>query len=145
MSQQVATVLLVTFVVVLAIIVFLWGKNYIQEKAEKHGKLAEKQLECENIGLEVVNAYQQGDNILITLKNTKDKVIGKFVFRVIGNEVEIMESYDKLDSLSIKQYQLAFQEEIIGSPSKVDIIPWLSIIRGYYVPCSKKSIETNIG
>ena len=143
-SPQIATVLLVAFVIALLVTVFLWGRNYIQERAEKEGKLAEKQLECENIGFEVVNAYQQGNNIVITLKNEKEREIGKFTFRIIGDEVEVVESYDKLDSLTIRQYLLEFRGDIVIIPKSVSIIPWLSIARGYYVPCSKKSIDVRI-
>lgn len=142
-SQQIATVLLVAFVIAILVVVFLWGRNYIQERAEKEGKLAEKQLECESLDIEVVNAYQQGSDVILTLKNTKEREVGKFIFRVIGDETEVVESFDKLESLSIKQYQLEFSEAV-GTPSRINIIPWLKIVRGYYVPCSKKNIEVKI-
>lgn len=143
-SPQIATVLLVAFVIALVVMVFLWGKNYIQEKVEKEGKLAEKQLECENLRFEVVNAYQQGNNMVITLKNEIEREISKFTFRIIGDKIEVVESYDKLDNLTIKQYILEFQEDIVVAPKSVGIIPWLKIVHGYYVPCSKKSIEVRI-
>lgn len=143
-SQQIATILLVAFVITMLIIVFLWGRNYIQEKIEKEGKLAEKQLECESIEFEVVNAYYQGSRIISTLKNEKERGIDKFTFRIIGNEVEAIESYSKLDNLTIKQYELRFQEEKIGIPAGINIIPWLKVARGYYIPCSKKNIEVKI-
>ena len=142
-SQHIATVLLVAFIIAILIVVFLWGRNYIQERAEKEGKLAEKQLECEGLGIEIINAYQQGSKVIVTLKNTKEREVGKFIFRIIGDEIEIIESFDKLDSLSIKQYQLEFTENV-GTPSRVNIIPWLKVVRGYYVPCSHKNIEIKL-
>lgn len=143
-SQHIATVLLVGFVIALITIVLLWGRNYIQEKAEKQGKLAEKQLECENIGFEVVNAYQQGNEVIVTLKNVRDKKIGKFTFRVIGEEIEPVNSFDELDGLSIRQYSLSYSQETIGDFQSISIVPWLNIVRGYYVPCSSKGIESGI-
>ena len=138
-SEQIATVLLIGFVIALLAFVILWGKNYIQEKAEKQGKLAEKQLECENIQFEVVNSYKQADEIVVTLKNAKNKAIEKFTFR-FGTQGFASNSFDKLDSLSIKQYVVK-PTESIENINSIDIIPWLKVAKGYYVPCSTKHIE----
>ena len=138
-SEQIATVLLIGFVIALLAFVILWGKNYIQEKAEKQGKLAEKQLECENIQFEVVNSYKQSDEIVVTLKNAKSKAIEKFTFRV-GTQGFASNSFDRLDSLSIRQYVVKPAENIENIDS-IDIIPWLRVAKGYYVPCSAKHIE----
>jgi len=138
-SEQIATVLLIGFVIALLAFVILWGKNYIQEKAEKQGKLAEKQLECENIQFEVVNSYKQSDEIVVTLKNAKSKAIEKFTFRV-GTQGFASNSFDRLDSLSIRQYVVKPAENIENIDS-IDIIPWLRVAKGYYVPCSTKHIE----
>ena len=138
-SEQIATVLLIGFVIALLVFVILWGRNYIQEKAEKQGKLAEKQLECENIQFEVVNSYKQADEIVVTLKNTKSKAIEKFTFRA-GVQGFSSNSFDKLDSLSIRQYVVKPAENIENIDS-IDIIPWLRVAKGYYVPCSTKHIE----
>nr|MBI4156148.1 hypothetical protein [Candidatus Woesearchaeota archaeon] len=141
-SEQIATVLLIGFVIALLVFVILWGRNYIQEKAEKQGKLAEKQLECENIQLEVVNSYKQADEIVVTLKNAKNKAIEKFTFRV-GIQGFATSSFDKLDSLSIRQYVVK-PAESIENINSIDIIPWLKVAKGYYVPCSAKHIEAFI-
>ena len=138
-SEQIATVLLIGFVIALLAFVILWGRNYIQEKAEKQGKLAEKQLECENIQFEVVNSYKQSDEIVVTLKNAKSKAIEKFTFRV-GTQGFASNSFDRLDSLSIRQYVVKPAENIENIDS-IDIIPWLRVAKGYYVPCSAKHIE----
>ena len=138
-SEQIATVLLIGFVIALLAFVILWGKNYIQEKAEKQGKLAEKQFECENIQFEVVNSYKQGDEIVVTLKNTKNKAIEKLTFRA-GIQGFASNSFDKLDSLSVRQY-IVKPNENIANVNSIDIIPWLKVAKGYYVPCSAKHIE----
>jgi archaellum component FlaF (FlaF/FlaG flagellin family) len=144
-SNQVATVLLIGFVIALLVIVFLWGKNYIQERAEKQGKLAEKQLDCENLKIEVVNVFQQGNTLKITLKNTKEQKIEKFIFRVIGTgDVFSTESFDVLESLSIKQYTFDYPEDQVSQVTNVDIIPWLRVARGYFVPCSQKHINAKV-
>ena len=50
-SPVVATVLLIAIVIVLAIIIFIWARGFIAEKAQKDGSAVE--LSCEFIDLEV--------------------------------------------------------------------------------------------
>jgi|TARA_Y100000310_G_scaffold38954_1_gene36542 hypothetical protein len=143
-SSFVATVLLIAFVVALILIVILWGRTYILERAEKEGALSEKQLECGNLDITIVNAQQQGDKALITIKNLKDSTIDKFTFRLIGAETDVKESFDKLLGLEVKQYALSLVEDEVKSLDEIDVIPWLKVVRGYFVPCSTKHIVANL-
>jgi len=51
LSPVVATVLLISIALVLAIIIFLWAKNFLPEVIEKDGQSVE--LVCENVRFEV--------------------------------------------------------------------------------------------
>ena len=143
-SPLVATVLLIGFVIAVIVLVMLWGKNYIEERALKEGKLSEKKLECESIEVTVVNAYQQGGNAVVVVKNLKDKPIDKFIFRVIGEEAEPQESFEKLNSLEIKEYRLQFTEDIVGRITQLQVIPNLKVAPGVFVPCSSKVVKAKL-
>jgi len=143
-TPQIATILLVAFVIALLIIIFLWGKRYIEERALKQGKLAEKQLECENVALTIVSASEvAAGEARVILKNLKDKPIDKFVFRAVGAVGEAKTSTDRLEGLAVKEYSIIFSEQV-KNLEKVDIIPWLKVAPRVYVPCSTKLISANI-
>jgi len=81
---MIATILLIGFVIAVILLVILWGKNYIEELAEKRGLLAEKQQECTKVQLEVVKACWRGTEANIVIRNKVDLPIHKFVFRPVG-------------------------------------------------------------
>lgn len=141
-SPLIATVLLIGLVVSLVTVVTLWGRQYIMEKANKEGKLSEKKLLCNSIQINIVNSYQIGNKGYITIKNTKDTKIGKFTFRIEGQKTEPKESFDALDSLAVKQYNMTFTEDEIKLLDKIDVIPWLKVAPGYYIPCSEQHITS---
>ncbi len=143
-SPLVATILLIGFVIALLLVVFLWGKKYIEESAAKRGALAEKQYECELIKYEVVSAARQGDFVRTVIKNLKDIKIHKFSFVIGDDRTESVDVIETLKGLEVKEYSARFTEQIIGTFSKVSIVPWLKVAPGYYVPCSNKKIVANV-
>ena len=78
------------------------------------------------------------------IKNAKDVSIGKFTFRVMGQETEPAESYEIIKGLEIKPYEVPFPEDIIGKIEEVDVIPWLRVARGNYVPCSNQHLVVKV-
>ncbi|MDD5254064.1 MAG: hypothetical protein PHG05_03080 [Candidatus Nanoarchaeia archaeon] len=143
-SPLIATVLLVGFIIVILLIALVWAKNYVQERAAKEGKLAEKKLECENLDFSVTSAQKSGSNIRIVLKNLKDDNIEKWSFRIEGNKAEIKQNYEMLEGLEIKPYEIEYDSSKTGDAEKVAIIPWLKVVPGYYVPCSGKNIVARV-
>lgn len=153
-SSQVATVLLIGLVIALVILIMLWGKKYIEERAAKEGALAQKKFECTDLDLTVVNAYQKtglDENqktksyVYLTLKNLKSRDIDKFTFRVNGLKTEVVDLKESLPGLAVLQFKLPFVEDEVRVVETVDIIPWLKVARGYYIPCSEKHINAKVG
>lgn len=142
-SPMVATVLLVGFVVAIIILIFLWGKNYIEELAEKRGLLAEKQQECTQIQLEVMKACWAGDTVSeLVIRNNANVPIHKFIFTAVGGTGEPVERTDKLGGLETKSYKdLKFS---IADIKSIDIVPNLRVALGHYVPCSKQKITAKL-
>lgn len=143
-SQQIATVLLVGFTIALLVLLFLWGQQFIKERAAKQGKIAEIELNCGEIDISIVNAYQQGSNAIIVLKNKRDMKINKFTFRLEGSDIEPKETLDKLNNLEVKQYTIPFEEDELKTLNRITVVPWLKVAFGYYLPCNKQRISTSL-
>lgn len=144
-SPMVATVLLIGFIIAIILLIFLWGKNYIEELAEKRGLLAEKQQECTRVSLDVVKSCWSGGSGEIVIKNKADIPVHKFVFRAVGSSAgEPDEVTSKLGGLEIKSYTFAYDETAVGVPNNVEIIPHLRVAIGHYVPCSNQKITARL-
>lgn len=141
---MIATILLIGFVISIMLLVFLWGKNYIEELAEKRGLLAEKQQLCTRVSLGVVKACWSGGSGEIVIKNQADIPIHKFVFSVVGAAGEPSEVTSKLGGLETKPYAFTYDEASVGIPNNVDIIPHLRVAIGHYVPCSKQKVTARL-
>ncbi|MBI4447482.1 hypothetical protein HY643_00730 [Candidatus Woesearchaeota archaeon] len=139
-SPLVATVLLVGFTVVLVALIMIWGKNYLEEKAQKEATLAKTQIECQQVDFRI-NSAKAGANLILDIKNLKDARIDGFIFR-IGDEVAETGA-KKEDGLSSLEQKKDLQ--VLGisavSGATLDIIPRLRAGKGHYVPCSEKMIS----
>ena len=150
-SPLIATVLLIGFTVALIAMIIIWGRNFIQERAEKEGLLSEKKLSCSNnVEFTVDKACENNaGTVSLTLKNLKETAIDNFIFRIKGDNVETITSYEKIDSLGVKNVNIAAQSlaGVCNSAScakTIDIIPQLRVARGVYVPCSSKHLEVRV-
>ena len=142
-SPLIATVLLIGFVIAVILLIVLWGKNYIEELAEKRGALAEKQQECLQVELDVLKACWAGTEADIVVRNKADVPIHKFVFRAIGKTGEPVEVREPLGGLETKSYNFQFSTDV-GVVNNIEIIPHLKVALGHYVPCSKQSVTVRI-
>ncbi|MBI2671600.1 hypothetical protein HYX16_01570 [Candidatus Woesearchaeota archaeon] len=129
-SPLIATILLVGFVVVIGALVILWSRNFITEKAEKEGALAEKQLECENIGIDIKDAGSG----FITVENNGNNKIDAFILRVVSDGSGATKVESEVKPLSIYTINHGL------SGSKIDLIPALKPegTNAPLVPCSSK-------
>jgi len=149
-SKLVNTVLLIAFVIALLIIVFLWGKGYMEELAQKRGLIAKKELECQDVELFFYDFIQTGPgNLSIILENKGKKDVHKLMFRIIGEKkvqpIEISGGDAFLGKSQIRKYDgLIFVESDIGKLEKVEAIPWLKVTISKYIPCTDKKIAREI-
>ena len=145
-SKFVNTVLLIAFIVSLLIIIFLWGKTYIEELAQKRGAIAEKELECQDVKISIYSFAQTGPGKLsITLENKGIKVLHKFTLRIIGSKktqsIELKGIDARLDISQIKKFEnLEFVESDVGEIKKIEAIPWLKVAPEKYIPCAKQKV-----
>lgn len=112
-SPLVATVLLVGFVVAVALIVFLWGRNFLQEKAEKEGALGQAQIECNSVEIEIKDIGAAENSVV----NVGSTTIDGFIIRRGGTGANVVIE-KKIDPLVVsantadKNYDLDSGDEI---------------------------------
>jgi len=129
-SPLIATILLVGFVVVIGAVVIIWGRNFIKERAEKEGSLAEKQLECENIEIDIKDAGPG----FITVENNGNNKIDAFILRVVSDGSGATKIENKVEPLNVYTINHGL------SGSRIDLIPALKPegINAPLIPCSSK-------
>ena len=150
-SPLIATVLLIGFTIALVALIMIWGRNFIQERAEKEGLLSEKKLSCtNNVDFTVDKACESGSGISLRIKNLKETPLDNFIFRVKGDkDVETITSYQNVESLAVKDISITGQSiagvcSSSGCEKTIDIIPQLRVATGVYVPCSAKHLEVRV-
>ncbi len=147
-SPLVATVLLVGFTVALVALTILWSRGYIEERAQKEEKLSTTKLNCENVVFEINSIEQNGYLLDINLENKASQDIDGFVFRINGDETEVVEWHNTIKSLNRFSLQLGpedFDASKVGTINTVDIIPLLKAAKNKYVPCSNQHLEVRVG
>ncbi len=133
-DTYVATVLLVGFVIIILILAFLWGRNYILSRAAKSEALGEKQYECASVKIAIPEAKKGGNTALIKIENAGSVQVDKFLFRS-GEDVPV-ENYIALAPGELKSYEAGFTS--LGS--EMQVIPWLKVASNQFVPCSNKAL-----
>jgi flagellin-like protein len=91
-SPVVATVLLIAIVIVLAVIIFLWARGFISEKAEKDGSAVE--FSCELIDLKIgifgdqLEIINRGNvpiyGIDVKLRGTGEVIVNELPGKTVG-------------------------------------------------------------
>lgn len=145
-SQLVATVLLVGFIIALIALVIIWGRHYIEERAAKEGAVSKEKFSCSaDVKITVNDVSYAGNKMDVTVENLKETVIGSFIMRVTGSVgTDPVDVYESLGKLSVKTFSFEFDESTVGVVNKVDVIPQLEVADGVYVPCSDQHVVYNV-
>ena len=145
-SQLIATVLLIGFIIALVALVIIWGRHYIEERAAKEGSIAQEKFSCSSdVKITVTDVSYAGNNMEVTVENLKESVINSFIMRVSGTSgTDPVEVYEILGKLSVKTFSFEFDESTVGVIEKVDVIPQLEVADGVYVPCSDQHVVYNV-
>lgn len=145
-SQLIATILLIGFIIALVALVIIWGRHYIEERTEKEGAVSQEKFSCStDVEITVNDVSYAGSNMDVTVENLKESVIGSFIVRVSGTSgTDPVDVYETLGKLSVKTLSFEFDESTVGVVEKVDVIPQLEVADGVYVPCSDQHVVYNI-
>lgn len=137
-DNYVATVLLVGFVIIILVLAFLWGRNYILSRAAKSEALGEKQYDCAQVKISVPVAQKGGNTAIIQIENAGNVQVDKFLFR--SGTADPVENYDSLAKGELKSYEISMST--LGN--EMQVIPWLKVSSNQFVPCSDQALTVDL-
>lgn len=126
---MIATVLLISFVVILSGVIMFWGRQFVTELMEKRGEVAVAKLDCESVDMEIIGI--EGSNIRI--RNNSPFRLNGFILRFVDSGMSTE------DNTVLGSYEDGLID-ISSFTGDVDIIPMLRPegIGAPPIPCSNK-------
>lgn len=135
-SPIIATVLLISMIVIIAIIIFLWARGFLKEAVMKNSKGAEQN--CKEVNLET----SLSGNLLSVINRGNVPVNGLYVEKTNAGRVEV-QKFEKA-GLGLGK---AGEFDLVGNYDKVEIVPVIlgtvKNIKTSYV-CENDKKEVNI-
>ncbi|OIO43847.1 hypothetical protein AUJ64_01615 [Candidatus Pacearchaeota archaeon CG1_02_39_14] len=120
LSPVVATVLLVSVVIVLALIIFLWARGFLSERVQKFDSAIE--LSCDNVDF-VAGVTPDRENL--DLKNNGNVPIYGVIVKEIGRgSVEVKEVFGSTLNVG-ESREIDIRELDIGSAERLLVVPIL--------------------
>ena len=149
-SPLIATVLLVAFVVLIAILIWFWWDNVIREQAEKIGADTTGEISCaQDISFSISDPYcnKNTESASVTVENTNTGNIYKFIVRAKqGSEIiEVIESPLSLQASAAADLGIAYNSTLYtgNGPDSLEIIPQI-VSQGATVTCNEKAETVSI-
>ncbi len=119
LSPIVASALLILLVIVLAVIIFLWARGFIQEKVEKFGKPIEQA--CSHVKFDVSRQASELDVVNRGNINIKELDV-KFIK---GGDSEMKQFAVQVDALKSAIVHVTFKMKDGEEPNKIIVYPAL--------------------
>lgn len=136
-SPLIAAVLIIGFVVALAVIILVWGGDFIKTTQETTKATAYEKITCSvNVRSDLKNAELLGDEVNLKIENAGAKDIEKFIVRIYGSDgIANVETSSGLESLEIQTINVTFDPYEVGAIDKVEVFPAIDY-NGKTVVCS---------
>lgn len=138
-SPLVATVLLVGFTLALAIVVWMWAGGFLEERAQKAGKIANAEISCiTDVGFSVIESCKSNNKLTITVENRKSEPLNGFTLRIEdGDNFEVKSITQQINNLEVKK--LSVETNI--NPQSFVLVPQIIIGSGEEASCPKSSVK----
>ena len=145
-SPLIATILLVALVIAIALIVWFWYTNFLQDQTRKIGEKAIAEGECTlaiDFKVESVSCFDKNndgtnDNIILNLRNEGKTKIDDFRVRIYGSTNSKMVIIgESLPETYAKQTSVEFDPATIGTVQRVEVMPIIAT-EGIVKTCTNK-------
>ncbi|MBU1246245.1 MAG: archaellin/type IV pilin N-terminal domain-containing protein [Nanoarchaeota archaeon] len=139
-SPLIATVLLIAFVILIAILVWFWWDKIIRAEAEKVGVETVGAISCsQEISFSISNPTCHTGAINFDIENTNTGNIYKFKVRTkVGNNfLEVIELATPLQASEATQAGVNYNETL-GAPDSIEVIPEV-LSSGATITCNEQS------
>jgi len=139
-SPLIATILIIGFTIVLAVLIMTWGSSFVKTLTEKQSKTSNLGLECSKLQFKIDEIKIVNDGLTWKLTNNIDKKIDNLLIQIIKKDksTEIVNGAD----ISLDPYQTMIPPEpfpldnlystfkisiLIPNEDKVRLIPQIKI------------------
>jgi len=137
MKRGISAIVSIILVVALTIVLFLLVSNWIQkdvlkDSIEKTGEKIEKQLDCNDISIELVDAcvdnLKEASKIKLNVDVVGDSAVMTIVIKVIGKEDVVTLEYNAENAVSVPNRLLSSKEElsldgIVNDVESIEVYP----------------------
>lgn len=146
-SPIIATVLLITLVIILITLIMVWVKGFVNERISKEGALSDAELKCTQINLELKNirgiVSDTGKlQLIVEVVNTGSEDLAAVAIRLENNGITDVKTLEE----RIKPFETlskTFDSDLSIPGTKVTLIPHVRPegIGAPLVPCSGDKIK----
>jgi flagellin-like protein len=144
-SPLIATVLLIAFVILIAVLVWFWWDKIIHEQTQKIGAQTTGEISCaQDISFAASNPYCNSGtkSAGVTIENTNTGNIYKFLVRAKeSDEVkEVIESPLSLQASAAGELGISYNSTLYSGagPNSLEIIPQI-LSQGATITCNEKA------
>lgn len=144
-SPLISTILIISFTVLIAAFVFVWGSDTFVKYKEKTEFESIGSLECATkTTMNIKKGCILGDNVILQIANAGSRDIDSFLFRTKGtNNMNLFELNKTSGVYSSGVFEAEFDaNRLTGliNPNEIDIFPRL-LIQDKYFTCDKTSFN----
>jgi len=143
-SPLISIILIISFTIVIAAFVFVWGSGTFVKYKEKTDFESTGSLECATkTAINIKKACILGDKVQLQIENTGSRDIDSFLFRTKGNNINLFELNKNSGVYSSNMFEAEFDaNRLTGilNPNEIEVFPRL-LINNKYFTCDKTSIS----
>jgi len=145
-SPLLATVLLVAFIIIIAVLVWLWWGNVVKEASEKTSVKTQGQFACQNevefIVKDISCTYIDPNTAIINIENKGSSRIDNFKAIVTDSSGDLSVIPNLDESIFPAEAKQISVTHNLTTPSKITLIPMVAR-EGFLTVCNEKQIIQN--
>ncbi|MBT4334281.1 hypothetical protein HOD61_00495 [archaeon] len=141
-SPLLATVMLIAFVLVLAILVWFWYSGVIGDYTEKSG-IGGDQICAQDVSFIISSACNNADSVIIGVENPGRTHIISFKVVINGDTVETKETSTGVQMGVTAQISATYNATAMGTVQTVKLIPMI-FSQGYTTECTENIQTANV-
>ena len=141
-SPLLATVMLIAFVIVLAVLVWFWYSGIIGDYTDKSG-IGGDQKCVQDVEFMITSACNNSDSVIVGIENSGNAHIIKFNVVITGNITETKETSTGVHMGATAQVSAYYDNTTMGTVETVKLIPTI-FYQGYSTECSEKIQTANV-
>ena len=144
-SDLISNVLIISFVIVLAMIIFSWSYNYFEQYQQQKELESKVQLACAGVYFGVKEVCYTSNRVEITLENQANENIIELVYR-LKSEYSVFDmgvATKSLNTYETKKYLIGYVKPTNIIPKTIELFPVISV-EGRNVTCSNLVKSENV-